>query len=578
MSGAPTIPSTGGGMPPTPNDALDEALSTLRARSHAWCATDVQARIDLLTELLGTTLDEAPRWVATAAADKGLRRDSRLMADEWILGPTLVLRNLALLRSTLEDIATTGRPQPPRVRTAADGQVHVDVLPTGVQDRLLFPGFSAETRLDRSVSEEAALASMGRIYREWHEKHPGVALVLGAGNITSIAPMDALYQLFALDRVVLLKLNPVSDRVGGHIAAAFQPLIDAGFLRLAYGGAQVGRYLTDHHEVDAVHVTGSSKTYEAIVFGTGEEGAERKREDRPRITKPVTAELGNITPVIVVPGPWSDADLAFHGDNIASMLVTNGGFNCVAAQVIVQHRAWAKRRALLDAVRSSLRRAEQREPFYPGARERWERFARTHRQAEWFGPDDDAKVPFTLIPEVDPTAADGPLFTEEAFSGVMGEVGLDAPRSVAEFIDASVDFCNERLAGTLGATILIHPRSLEAPEVADAFERALDGLRYGTVVVNHWLGTGFGFAAPPWAAYPGSEPTNIQSGRGTVHNTYLLEDVEKTVVRGPFRTATTPVWFHTHRTAHHLVPRLARYFATWDPRLLPGLLAAKLRG
>ncbi len=573
-----TVPESAGEMPPTPTDALDEALATLRARSHAWCATDVPARIELLRELLRTTLDEAPRWVATAAATKGIRRDSPLMGEEWGSGPAVVLRNLALLADTLDDIVATGRPQPPGVRTAADGQVHIDVLPTDVRDRLLFTGFSAEARLDRSVSEQAALASMGRIYRDGHDKQPGVALVLGAGNITSIAPTDVLYQLFALDRVVLLKLNPVTERIGEHIAAAFRPLVDAGLLRLAYGGAQVGRYLTDHDEVDTIHVTGSSATYDAIAFGTGEEGEQRKRQGRVRTDKPISAELGNITPVIVVPGPWSDADLAYHGDNIASMVVNNAGFNCVAARLIIQHRAWARRQALLDAVRGSFRRAEQRVPFYPGARERWERFVHAHRQAEWFGPADEGEIPFTLIPELDPTVTDDVAFTEEAFCGVVGEVGLDTPRSIPEFLDASVDFVNDRVEGTLGVTILVHPRSLEDPEVAAALDRAIDRLRYGTVVINHWLGVAFGLISPPWGAYPGSDPTDIQSGCGMVHNTYLLEDVEKSVVRGPFRTAVPPVWFHTHRTAHRLLRKLVRYIATDDPRILPGLLVDKLRG
>jgi len=50
-------------------------------------------------------------------------------------------------------------------------------------------------------------------------------------------------------------------------------------------------------------------------------------------------------------------------------------------------------------------------------------------------------------------------------------------------------------------------------------------------------------------------PTDIQSGIGVVHNTYLLEDVVKTVVRGPFHPAVRPPWFHTHRTLNRLLPR-----------------------
>ena len=578
MSVSLTIPEADSTIPPTPTDAIDASLATLRAGAAQWCATDVLARVELLRSLIDSTLDAAPAWVTAAAAAKGIRRDSPLMGEDWGSGPATTVRNLALLESTLIDIAATGRPQPKAVRTAADGQVAVDVMPADRIDPLLFAGFTAEARLDRSVTEEQAYERMGRIYRPDHVKEPGVALVLGAGNVSSIGPMDALYQLFALDRVVLLKLNPVNAHLGPHIAAAFAPLVDAGFLRLAYGGADVGAYLTDHDEVDAIHVTGSEATYEGIVFGTGEDGARRKRERAPRMDTPVSAELGNVTPVIVVPGPWSDRDLRFHGDNIASMLANNGGFNCVASRMIVQHRAWAKRQPLLDEVRRSLREAEPREPYYPGARERWERFTDAHKQAEWFGEERDDAVPFTLLPELDPGDADDIAFREEAFCGVMGEVGLEAPRSAADFLDAAVAFCNEQLWGTLAATILIHPRSLADPEVAAALDRAIDRLRYGSVVINHWPGAAYGFVAPPWGAYPGSDVADIQSGRGVVHNTYLLEDVQKSVVRGPFRPPAKPVWFHTHRRMDRVGPRLAKAFATGSPVAVAALARDALRG
>ena len=54
-------------------------------------------------------------------------------------------------------------------------------------------------------------------------------------------------------------------------------------------------------EVTAVEARAVTK-----VFGAGPEGIERKRRNQPCLAKRLTAELGNVTPVIVVPGPWSD--------------------------------------------------------------------------------------------------------------------------------------------------------------------------------------------------------------------------------------------------------------------------------
>jgi hypothetical protein len=578
-SGTLSIPEAQGGIAPTPRQDLDAALDTLRSRAAAWNATGVADRLELLAELVHDTLAAAPAWTTAAAVAKGIRRDSPLMGEDWISGPIAVLRNLKLLERTLGQIRDTGAPQPPSLEVAPNGQVVAQVFPADWVDRLYFTGFTGEVRLQRDVTLDEARAEMGRIYRAGHEPTPEVALVLGAGNVSSIGPMDALYELFAKDRVVLLKMNPVNEHLGPHIAEAFNALVREGFLRIVYGGGDVGSYLTEHDDVDAIHITGSDKTHDAIVFGTGDEGRRRKAENDPKLTKPISSELGNVTPVIIVPGPWSDADVAFHGDNIASKLVQNGGFNCVAARTIIQHRHWAKRKPLLNAIRASLRQAERREPYYPGAVERWREFITAHPTAEWYedGFDED-HVPFTLIPDLDPTDVEAVAFTTEAFCGVVGEVALDAPRSIPDYLDAAVDFANETLWGTLSASIIVHPQSLKDPEIAAAVERAIDRLEYGSVVVNHWAAVAYGMVSTSWGGYPGAELTDIQSGRGVVHNSYLLERVEKSVVRGPFRTPATPVWFHTHRTLAELGPRLARLTATQDPKHVPGVAWAALRG
>ena len=577
-TGTLVIPEAQGRMPATPLREVDDAIATLVDRAPAWSATSVRARIELLDDLLASTLAAADGWALTAAEAKGLASDSPTMGEDWINGPVSVLNGLRALRRTLQQIEETGQPQPPAMEVAENGQVRVTVAPSDIVDRAMLAGVHAEVRLRHDVSLEQAQARMGRIYRPGGKPEPSVALVLGAGNVSSIAPLDALTQLFQHDRVVLLKMNPVNEVLGPHLAEAFEPLVARGFLRIVYGGAEVGQHTVEHPDIAAVHLTGSDKTHDAIVFGTGEEGARRKAEATPRLDKEVTAELGNVTPIIVVPGPWSDKDIKMRGRHIASMLTNNAGFNCIAARVIVQHRAWNRRRPLVDAIRDSLRASEPRYPYYPGARDRWQRFVDTYGQSEVFGPQGEEQVPFTLIPEIDPADDDDLALTTEAFCGVMGEVALDAPRSVADYVDEAVDFCNEQLWGTLAATILVHPASLRDPLVAEAVERAIDRLEYGAVVVNDWAAVAYGLPTATWGAYPGSPPEDIQSGRGVVHNAYLLEDVEKTVCRAPWRPLATPVWYSDHRTLPQLAPLAARFLATGDLKLLPRMLALGARG
>jgi len=551
---------------------LDRIITGLRDAAPSWVALGLDERIELLDELARTVAAAGDGWATAAAQAKGIRRDSPAMAEDWGTGVVMVLRNVQLLARTLREIRETGRPAPPSIRLDERGRTVVDVYPADTLDRVLLPGFTAEVRLRAGITPEEARERMGRIYHEGHESAPEVALVLGAGNVSSIGPMDALSQLFAEDRVVLLKLNPVNDYLAPHLEAALRPLVRGGWLRMITGGPEVGREAIDHPGIDAVHLTGSDRTYEAIVFGDGPQGEARRRTGVPLRDMPVTAELGNVTPVIVVPGPWTPAEIASQGDNIASMLVQNAGFNCIAARMIVQHASWSRREALNDAIRDSLRRAEPREAYYPGARERWERFTTAHPEAEWFGPDTDGDVPFTFIPDLDPARRDDIAFTTEAFCGVFGEVPLDAPRSVPEFLDAAVDFCNERLWGTLSASILVHPRTLADDASREAVERAIDRLDYGSVVVNHWSAAPYAMVSPPWGAAPGAVPTDIQSGVGVVHNTYLLEDVQKTVVRGPFRPPIAPPWSHTHRRLNRLLPGAARLFAARETASVIGAI------
>ena len=72
----------------------------------------------------------------------------------------------------------------------------------------------------------------------------------------------------------------------------FAPLIDDGYLHMVCGGADVGAYLTEHDDVDTIHMTGSVQTHDTIVFGRGEEGQQRKANHQPILQKPITSELG----------------------------------------------------------------------------------------------------------------------------------------------------------------------------------------------------------------------------------------------------------------------------------------------
>ena len=574
--GAPQFPAAIGTVAPSDESAMDAAVQALQAQKDAWVALPVRERLALIDQMLADFAAVAPRWVAASLAAKGIGGDAPAASDEWAAGAYPVLRNLRLLRRTLEQIAATGLPHiAGPITTRADGQVVAQVFPQTATDRIFFAGVSADVWMEPDVTAATLPETMATVYRQ-PPPAGKVALVLGAGNVSSIGPMDVLYRLFVEDQVVLLKTNPVNAYLGPLIEEGFRALVGPGFLRVVHGGAREGAYLCQHPGIDEIHITGSDKTFDAIVFGGGAEGTARKAERRPLLQKRITGELGNVSPVIVVPGPWSASDLAYQAEHIATMLTNNAGFNCNATRVIIQQAGWAQREPLLQGVRAVLGRVATRDAYYPGARERQAAFVAAHPEAEQIGSHEGAQLPWTLIAGVDASKTDDICFTTEAFCSLFAETTLEAA-SPAEFVDRAVAFANERLWGTLNATLLVHPASLRDPAVAAAVERALAGLRYGTIGVNYWAGLGYALGITTWGAFPGHPLEDIQSGNGVVHNTLMFAKPQKSVITAPFRSTPTPPWFVTHgRGARVVFQRLCAFEVAPSVWKVPGILRAAL--
>jgi len=211
----------------------------------------------------------AERWTAAVAEAESLGPNEA--SEEAIVGPYLTLRQLRLLGTSLRGIARRGAPRiPGRVTTRDDGTVSARVVPADRFDRLMYPGVSAEVVMQPGVTAHELPLTQAVAYR--HPDAGGVCLVLGAGNVSSIAPLDAIYKLFVANRVVILKMHPAQAFLTPILEAALGALIRGGYLRIVQGGAAEGAYLAGHPGVDELHITGSFRTYEAIVYGPGGTG------------------------------------------------------------------------------------------------------------------------------------------------------------------------------------------------------------------------------------------------------------------------------------------------------------------
>ena len=558
--------------------AIETSLETLRRNRSGWADLHLLDRIDLLRRTRRSFAEVAEEWVLACIKAESQPLDDQRIGEEWIVGPYFILRNLRLLQITLRNLSVAGYPRVPGpIKNLPNGRVSAEVFPFDLYDRLFYPGVTGEVWMQDEVTLENLRTHQATAYR--NNKPGTTALVLSAGNVSSIGPMDALYKLFVDREVVVYKIHEVNEYLGPLFERGFRPLIEAGFLRLVYGGTEEGAYLCDHDLVDSIHITGSDSTYDAIVFGTGTEGSKRKMAGQPINTRPITAELGNISPVLVVPGEWSEDEIEYQAENIASMLTNNAGFNCNAVRVLITWDGWSQRERFLEALRGSLRRVPPRVAYYPGAAERFQRFIEAHPEAETFG---DARrecneLPWTLISGLDPSAEEEICFRQESFCSVFSETPI-AAIDAESFVAQAVEFCNQKLWGSLNATLLVHPSAASDMGLRSAVEQAIVDLEYGSVAVNHWAAIAYGVVVTPWGAYPGHPQQDIQSGSGVVHNTLMFDRVEKTVFKAPFQARPKPPWFFSHRRGYDLGRSLTFFEAKPALWKLPRIFQLALGG
>jgi acyl-CoA reductase-like NAD-dependent aldehyde dehydrogenase len=576
-AGSFQYPTAATSLPPTDQATMDAAIEALQAHKDAWVSVTPAERSKLMAQLMRDYYAIADRWVAASMEAKKLPPDSPLAGEEWSGGVYTLLRHMRQYRDALADIARSGAPRiPGKVTTLPNGQVAARVFPQTTYDGLFYTGLTADVWMEPGVTKKNLRENQASIY---HTPHVGkVALVLGAGNVSSIGPLDIFYKLFVEDQVVVCKMNPVNAYLGPLMEVAFRALIDGGYLRIVYGGAEQGAYLCNHRGVEEVHITGSDKTFDTIVWGPGAEGAARKASGQPLLTKRITGELGSVSPVIVVPGNWSASDIQYQAEHIVSMLANNAGFNCIASRVIITHKDWKQRDELLNAIRIIFAKIPARAAYYPGARDRQAAFIAAHPEAEQFGSSEGDALPWTFIPDVSPETTDDIVFTTEAFCSLFAETTLDAA-SPAEFVERAVEFANDQTWGTLSITLLAHPSSLKDAALGKAIDNAITNLRFGTVALNYWAGTSFALGTTAWGAFPGHPLTDIQSGVGVVHNTLMFDRPRKSVVRAPFRSTPTPPWFVTHSRAGRAVFRKLAAFEMYpSPGKVPSIVISAIRG
>lgn len=618
----------------TPCPELDQILHKLESSQQAWAQCADRERAQLLRSCLKTTLDTYQEACKVSVDAKG---SFGAGLGEEMLGWVPVLGGLRELAEALE---AGGAPPPASLRVhPTTGQQIADVFPMGIES-MLYAGFTGEMWL-----QPGQPASQGQLYQQraaaLTEGKPlasasprGVSLVLGAGNQLPVVVLDILHKLVVEGKAVCVKMNPVNEYLGPFVRRALQPLADEGYFEVVYGGGEQGKYLCNHPAVADVHLTGSPSTYDAIVWGPG-----RAKKGDPPFGKPVTAELGCVTPYIIVPGNWTEDELQHVAELVVSGMLHNSGHNCLAAEIVVTDKGWPLRGKFLDAMRAAMDKVPQRACYYPGSKQKCEAFQRRFPDAENHGtppPDGSgAEVPIMpllfktglapeeadtqtenwvpvlqevalpISPSPAPTASTGAAGSTSSGSGGRGASGgatagdgarkgwlgglfggakvhaaagggAGASPDPAAFLKAATEFANNKCFGTLSSAMFIHPATQR--EARSAFDQAVAELRYGSIAVNCPGMVSFGITKLMWGAHPGHTPQDIGSGNCAVHNTLLFDHPQKSVLYGPWRYHPYPPWSAFHANLEVLAPRLANFFAAPSLLTLLPVVPAALRG
>ncbi|MDA0255902.1 MAG: aldehyde dehydrogenase family protein [Planctomycetota bacterium] len=545
----------------SPNAALPAApLARLSAGSSSWVSCDAGGRAALALETAQTVAAQADRWVEVSLAIKAAalahsaQHRSAIEAEEAATGPLATLRLLLLTAEAWREIAERGLPagsRTPRIEHPAAGSagpasfIGVEVLPESkLHDQAIFQGHRATVR----CVNPGGIAAFEATWREEVAERPmagGVAAVLAAGNVTGLGPADAICQIFEHGRAVALKPHPLHAPLESVYREAFAPLFAAGVLAIVPGGAETARDLAAATAVTHVHLTGGQAAFDALVWG----GQPAAAGGQPRLAKPITCELGNVTPWIIVPGRYTARQLRYQADLAAASIANNTSFNCIATKCLVTCRDWPQREEFLGHVTRRLNSLASRQAWFPGSAAAW-------AEAAGRSPPDDGTLPWYLARDVDPVD-DRRLLEREWFGPVAADVALAAADTEA-FCGHATDFVRG-LPGSLAASVTI-PETLSQRDRQRA-ELLVEHLRYGVVAVNTWSALAYALGSVPWGGYPGGTLVDPGSGIGRVHDPLMLPLVHNTILRAPLAGSLTPAWVPWHRSGRQLARGVLSMYA-----------------
>ena len=523
---------------------IDRYITTLRTNSKEFNNISDLQLSSMLEEVISNIKEVAYFWSTVCADNKGTSK-TPAEGEEWLGGP------FASVLATQSYIDTLQSNEDLSLKSYNEEENSYKVFPNKFIERLTFPFIDAKVYFNKSMSFDDINKFRG--FSKRYDIDPSITLVLGAGNFSSIPYLDVLYHLVTRRSVILLKLNPVNEYLKPVFEKVFQNFIERGYVIVTTGNLDESKYMAKHPGVNHIHLTGSDKTFEDIVYGKHLLENERKLMSLPKLnTKNISSELGNVTPFIIHPGNWSTSDIKYQARKIVTGKLNNNGFNCIAAQVVVLPDGWGQTDTLIKYIKFYMSKAKNRKPYYP---ESIERLNKLEKDKSYERVNDLSCVTPHLTREI---KAYNKFELDEVWSSALYFKRIDYS-STEDYSNKAIKYCNEELWGNLGASVIMkdHNKKLNSHILKNYIEK----LKYGTVVINEWAAIGYIIPQLPWGGYPGNKDNNIQSGQSVVHNSMLFESPLKGVIETKFRISRfiDPPWFITNRKSKRLFRNLTYY-------------------
>ena len=523
---------------------IDRYITTLRTNSKEFNNISDLQLSSMLEEVISNIKEVAYFWSTVCSDNKGTSK-TPAEGEEWLGGP------FAAVLATQYYIDTLQSNEDLSLKSYNKEENSYKVFPNKFIERLTFPFIDAKVYFNKSMSFDDINKFRG--FSKRYDIDPSITLVLGAGNFSSIPYLDVLYHLITRRSVILLKLNPVNDYLKPVFEKVFQNFIERGYVIVSTGNVDESKYMANHQGVDHIHLTGSDKTFEEIVYGRQLNDKERKLKYLAKLnTKNISSELGNVTPIIIHPGNWSTSDIKYQARKIVTGKLNNNGFNCIAAQVVVLPDGWGQTDTLIKYIKFYMNKAEDRKAYYP---ESIERLNKLEKDKAYERVNKLSCVTPHLTREI---KAYNKYELDEVWSSALYFKRI-AYSSSEDFSNKAIDYCNNDLWGNLGVSVIMkdHDKNLNS----DILENYIEKLEYGTVAINEWAAIGYIIPQLPWGGFPGNKDNDIQSGKSIVHNSMLFESPLKGVVQTKFRISKIidPPWFITNRKSRRLFKNLT-YF------------------